>query len=137
MTESIGIAKILIVEDEVLIAADLASRLKKLGYTICGQAASGEKALELVEKQQPDLVMMDIVLQGGMDGIDAAEVIWDKLGTPVVFPDCPCRYGPTGTCQIDLSFRLSPQTIPRQRSEDYRRHGTVCGEGGCGEKESK
>ena len=77
--------KILIVEDEVLIAADLESRLKRLGYTIVGKATSGEQALELVEQHQPDLVMMDIVLQGDMDGIDAAEVILDKWGIPVIF----------------------------------------------------
>ena len=78
-------ARILICDDEVIIAADLASRLKNLGYTICAQATSGEGALELVEEHQPDLVMMDIVLQGEMDGIDAAEVIRDKWGIPVVF----------------------------------------------------
>ena len=57
-------ARILICEDEVLIAADLASRLKSLGYTICGKVTSGEKALELVEQHPADLVMMDIVLKG-------------------------------------------------------------------------
>ncbi|MBU2551648.1 MAG: PAS domain S-box protein [Proteobacteria bacterium] len=77
--------KILIVDDEVLIAEDLASRIEGLGYTICGQAPSAEKAFELLEKQQPDLVMMDIVIKGEMDGIEAAEVIRDKWGIPVVF----------------------------------------------------
>ena len=78
-------ARILICEDEVLIAKDLESRLKRLGYTIVGNATSGKKALELVEQHKPDLVMMDIVLQGGMDGIDVAEVIRDKWSIPVVF----------------------------------------------------
>ena len=85
MTENSGKAKILIVDDEVLIAADLKSRLQKLGYTVCAQATSGEQALKLVEQHQPDLVMMDIVIQGDMDGIDAAEVIRDRWGIPVVF----------------------------------------------------
>jgi AmiR/NasT family two-component response regulator len=80
-----GKARIVICEDEVLIAKDLESRLKKLGYTICGKATSGEKAIELVEQHQPDLVMMDIVIQGDMDGIDAAEIIRDKWGIPIVF----------------------------------------------------
>ena len=78
-------AKILIVDDEVIIASDLESRLKALGYTVCAKATSGEQALDLVEQHQPDLVMMDIVIQGEMDGIDAAEVIRDKWGIPVVF----------------------------------------------------
>ena len=78
-------ARILICEYEVLIAADLASRLKILGHEVCGQAARGEEALELVEQLQPDLVMMDIVLQGELDGIDAAEIIREKWRVPVVF----------------------------------------------------
>ena len=78
-------AKILVVDDEVIIASDLESRLKALGYTVCAKATNGEQALDLVEQHQPDLVMMDIVLQGEMDGIDAAEVIRDKWVIPVVF----------------------------------------------------
>ena len=77
--------KILIVEDEVLIAADLQSRLKNLGYTVYGKATSGKKAMELLAQYQPDLVLMDIVIQGEMDGIETAEVIRDKWGIPVVF----------------------------------------------------
>ena len=78
-------ARILIVEDEVLIAADLEGRLTGLGYTVCGKAITGEEALELAEKCRPDLVIMDIILQGKMDGTEAAEVIRDTWGTPVVF----------------------------------------------------
>ena len=78
-------AKILIVDDEVFIAKDLESRLKAMCYTVCGKASSGLEALELVEQHRPDLVMTDIVLQGEMDGIDAAEVIREKYGIPVVF----------------------------------------------------
>ena len=77
--------RILIVDDEVIIAADLELRLKALGYMVCAQATCGERALELVEKHHPDLVMMDIVIQGGMDGIDTAEVIRNKWGIPVIF----------------------------------------------------
>ena len=85
MAQSNDNAKILLVEDEVLVSTDLASRLKGLGYTICGQATNGEKALELVEQYNPNLVMMDIVLQGKMDGIKVADVIRKKWGIPVVF----------------------------------------------------
>ena len=85
MSDIQGKARILICDDEVIIAKDLESRLKRLGYTIVGKATSGERTLELVEQHHPDLVMMDIVLQGEMDGIDAAEVIKDKWGIPVVF----------------------------------------------------
>ena len=78
-------AKILVIDDEALIAQDLESRLKALGYSVCGKAAGGEQALELVKQHQPDLVIMDIVIQGEMDGIDTAEIIRNKWGVPVVF----------------------------------------------------
>ena len=77
--------KILIVDDEVLIAADLESRLTGLGYSILDKVTSGPEVLELVEQRQPDLVIMDIVQKGNMDGIDAAEVIRSRWGIPVVF----------------------------------------------------
>ncbi|MEW6265677.1 MAG: PAS domain S-box protein [Thermodesulfobacteriota bacterium] len=77
--------RILIVEDEVLIAGDLAAMLHSLGYEVAGNVTSAEQALELVEKERPDLVLMDIVLQGQMDGIEAAEVIRTGWGVPIVF----------------------------------------------------
>ncbi len=67
--------RILIVEDEGIVAADLESTLQKLGYTVVGTAATGEQAVEKAEKTAPDLVLMDIRLKGEMDGIDAAEQI--------------------------------------------------------------
>ena len=78
-------AKILIIDGDAPIVQDLESRLKVLGYTVCGKTAGGEQALELVKQHQPDLVMMDIVLRGEMDGIEVAEVIREKWDIPVVF----------------------------------------------------
>lgn len=80
-----GKATILIVEDELVIAADLELRLRELGHTVCGKATSGEIAVALVEQHHPDLVMMDIVIQGELDGIDLAEIFQYKWGIPVVF----------------------------------------------------
>ncbi len=77
--------KILIVEDEAIISADLASKLGKLGYTVCGSAASAEDALALVAMCQPELVLMDIHLRGEMDGIDAADRIRLEYGIPVIY----------------------------------------------------
>ena len=86
MTESFhSRANILVVEDEIIIAADLEQRLTELGYNVCGTADTGEEALALAEQHQPDLVMMDIVLQENMDGIRTAEIIRDRWGVPVVF----------------------------------------------------
>src|ERR1700712_4172524 len=76
---------ILIVEDEALVAADLGDRLREMGYTVAAELSSGEEALEQIGNLRPDLILMDIVLDGQMDGIEAAEQVRSRWDTPVVF----------------------------------------------------
>ena len=76
-------AEILIVEDERIVAEDIKERLKNLGYT-SSVAPSGERALQEAGKASPDLVLMDIVLGGTIDGIEAAQVL-HSLDIPVIF----------------------------------------------------
>ena len=78
-------AKILIVEDERIVAKDIEKRLLKLGYGVTGIISSGEKALESVESAYPDLVLMDIRLKGKIDGIETAEGIRKKHDIPIVY----------------------------------------------------
>lgn len=76
---------ILIVEDEAIVAADLEQRLERLGYTIMGPAASGSEALALARLRAPQLALMDIRLQGPIDGIAVAEILRKELDVPVIF----------------------------------------------------
>lgn len=76
---------VLIVEDEVIIAVDLKERLIKMGYNIAGLVHTGEDAIASVEESYPDVVLMDIVLKGEIDGIQAAERINDICNVPIVF----------------------------------------------------
>ncbi len=76
---------ILIVEDEVIVARDIAQQLTLLGYKPVAQTPRGEEALVLVDQLRPDLVLMDIHLAGEMDGIAAAQVIRERFAIPVVF----------------------------------------------------
>ena len=78
-------ASILIVEDESIIAAVIKSSLLHFGYEVMGPAASGEEALALAGQSRPDLVLMDIHLEGAMDGIDAAQEMRVRFRVPVVF----------------------------------------------------
>ena len=78
-------ARIVVVEDEMIVARDLQSTLIRLGYEVPAMAASGEEALVKVAAVRPDLVLMDIHLAGEMDGITAAEHIRQHDGLPVVF----------------------------------------------------
>ncbi|HTP64442.1 MAG TPA: response regulator [Geobacteraceae bacterium] len=75
---------VLIVEDEAIIAADLAGKLAILGYEIAGTAASGEEAVELARSLRPQVVLMDMWLKGEMDGIEAAAAI-RRLDIPVIY----------------------------------------------------
>jgi signal transduction histidine kinase len=78
-------SKILVVEDEVIVARDIAQQLQALGYQVVGSASQGEQALALVGQHHPDLVLMDIQLSGDMDGIAAAQIIRTQFAVPVVF----------------------------------------------------
>ncbi len=77
--------KILIVEDEIIIAKELESKLRSTGYAIAGVVTSGEEAVEEALKKKPDIILMDISLQGLMTGIDAAEVIRKTQNIPVIY----------------------------------------------------
>jgi PAS domain S-box-containing protein len=77
--------RILIVEDEALIAEEIRERLAEAGYPVLAVADTGAAAIELVERTRPNLVLMDIRLKGGMDGIEAAQTINDRFGVPVVY----------------------------------------------------
>ncbi len=77
--------RILVVEDEAVVAMEIEERLTKLGYRVAGTISRGEEALERVKSLQPDLVLMDIKLAGEMDGIRAAAFIRQKYDIPVVY----------------------------------------------------
>lgn len=78
-------AKILIVEDGLIIAEDIRRRCEALGYTVTGMAATGEDAVFIADRTRPDLVLMDIRLRGTMDGIEAARQIRSSLSIPIVY----------------------------------------------------
>ncbi|MFO7730541.1 MAG: ATP-binding protein [Spirochaetia bacterium] len=77
--------RILLVEDESIVAMDMERRLSALGYSVVEHVLSGEDAVEKAEQEKPDLILMDIHLKGKMDGIQAAERIKSSLGTPVIY----------------------------------------------------
>ncbi len=84
-TPSTRPAKILIVEDELILATTLKEILESLGYTVTGIAASFEATLDHVVQERPDVVLMDIHLQGVRDGIDAATLLEETFQIPVLY----------------------------------------------------
>ena len=87
MTQSSSPARrrALIVEDEYLIALDLEEDLTALGFDVCGLAPSASKARSLAMSNQPDVVLMDVNLEGGREGIEAARWLREVCETAVVF----------------------------------------------------
>jgi len=77
--------KVLLVEDEILIALDLEAMLVRLGHTVCGIAATANNAITLADRHRPDVVVMDIQLANGSVGTDAAREILDKHGIRCIF----------------------------------------------------
>jgi CheY-like chemotaxis protein len=78
-------ARILIVEDQFVVALDVQRRLSALGYSVAGITARGEDAVRMAGELRPDLVLMDVQLQGSMDGVAAAEQIRNDYGLGVVY----------------------------------------------------
>jgi CheY-like chemotaxis protein len=78
-------ARIVLVEDEAIPALDVARRLRRLGYQVVAVARSGPQAIECALTRAPDIVLMDIHLQGAMDGVDAARHIQASAPIPVIY----------------------------------------------------
>jgi PAS domain S-box-containing protein len=77
--------KIIVVEDERIVALHLKQQLSKLGYDVVAVAASGDKALQAIAELRPDIVLMDIHIEGDLDGIDTARKIPPELELPVIY----------------------------------------------------
>ena len=78
-------ARVLIVEDEAIVAEDIAHSLEQSGYVVAGRVATGREAIDLTASSRPDLVLMDVKLRGGMGGVEAAAIIGREYEVPVVF----------------------------------------------------
>ncbi|MBS3740982.1 MAG: response regulator [Candidatus Cloacimonetes bacterium] len=76
---------ILVVEDERIIAEVIAQTLKNEGYIVAGIESAGEQAVETTLARQPDMILMDIELEGEMNGIEAANIIKSKINIPVIY----------------------------------------------------
>lgn len=76
---------VLVVEDESIVSKDIQHSLKKLGYNVVGSSATGEKAIELARQENPDIILMDIMLKGEMNGIETADIIRQEMRIPIIF----------------------------------------------------
>jgi PAS domain S-box-containing protein/putative nucleotidyltransferase with HDIG domain len=77
--------RLLIVEDENLVARDIENMAAGQGYEVCGLASTGDQAIAMAAEFQPDIVLMDVVIKGSQDGISAAEKIWESYRIPIIY----------------------------------------------------
>ncbi|MGL5083263.1 MAG: two-component system response regulator [Microcoleaceae cyanobacterium] len=77
--------QVMIVEDELIVAENVAKNLKKFGYGVTAIVDSGEEAIQTAKTARPDMILMDIMLQGDMDGVEAAGQIYNQFKIPVVY----------------------------------------------------
>jgi two-component system, response regulator PdtaR len=78
-------ATILIVEDELIVAESLSLDLQRKGYAIAGIVSTGAEAINLAFLTQPDVILMDIMLKGALDGIETSKVIQKQMSIPIIF----------------------------------------------------
>ena len=104
-SRNVNAPRILVVEDDEAVAKVLSMTLPNLGYVVAGIVSTGEAAIEHMERERPDLAMMDIRLKGRMDGIKAAQVARDQFDVPVVYMTAY-----TGTLAFQCALGTDPRT---------------------------
>jgi CheY-like chemotaxis protein len=107
-------ACILIVDDERIVALDLARRLSQLGYTIAGLATSGSDVITQALTYHPDLVLMDLRLPGAVDGLEAAQFLRTHLNLPVLVVS-----GATDATTLVRAHQVSPTGVLAKPVEDH------------------
>ncbi len=126
---------VLVVEDESIVSKDIQHSLKKLGYNVVGAAATGEKAVALANETKPDIVLMDIMLKGDMNGIEAADQIRLTMNIPVIYLTAyadegtlarakvtePCGYIIKPFKEIDIHTSIEMAIYKHKRESEVRK----------------
>ena len=117
-------SKILIVEDEYIVATDLKQRLEDMGHKIVGIEGDGKSAIKKTEETKPDLILMDITLKGELDGIETAQQIQEDYDIPLIYLS-----GRNDNNTLKRAKTTEPsgfhQTIYRQRNKKSSRNGSI------------
>ena len=129
--------KILVVDDEAIITMQLEERLHAMGYTVAGMAATGEDAIAKARRLSPDLILMDIVMPGKLNGIEAAAVILSELDIPVIFVTLVRRRCDYRESQAGPSVWLYCKTLQRNGNKSSHRSGPVPQGIGTGDKKER
>lgn len=94
-------ARILLLEDEVLVAADIKYMLEQSGFEVVGHVASGQEVSEMARTLKPDVALLDIEVQGPVNGIEAGRRIREEFGTPIIY-----------LTKLDETYNMAKETAP-------------------------
>jgi CheY-like chemotaxis protein len=117
-------SRVLVVEDEAIAAMAIRLMLESMGCTVLAIAAHGQEAVDLALELQPDLVLMDIRLKGGMSGIESARIIRGRLQIPIIFTTAYSLEEIRASCPIDDGLLFVSKPI--QESELAQAVSTAC-----------
>jgi CheY-like chemotaxis protein len=111
-------ARILVVEDEIIIAMEIEYILKKLGYAVTSIVNNGDDAIKSAGEEKPDLILMDIRIQGDKDGIETARIIRQKTDIPVVFTTAFLDEERIEKAEFQAPFRYIIKPIQEENLKD-------------------
>jgi DNA-binding response OmpR family regulator len=114
--------RVLIIEDEVLIAEDMRWQLTKKNFDVAGMADTGEDALAIAEALRPDLVLMDIRLRGPMSGLEAGRLIEERMGSTVIYVSATCKEHSMPNC-ISKPFSIAKLSACRESGSSTSSQG--------------
>lgn len=101
--------RIMVVEDENIVALDIMHTLIKLGYKVTSTVSSGEQAIQKIKDDKPNLILMDIMLSGYLNGVQAAEIISEEYQIPIIFVSAyPSDKTLAGTNLKPFGYLLKP-----------------------------
>ena len=106
--------RVLIVEDQYFVAVDCELQLRSVGIECVGLATTAAEALDIAEREHPDFVLMDIRLASVADGVEAAIVIYERLGIRCIFASAHADAGDPQACRARASARLARQAVHRR-----------------------
>ena len=120
--------KILLVEDEFVVASDIEECLETSGYIVSGIISDGETAITKIEKNRPDLVMMDIKLNGKLSGTETAAIVKTRFNIPVIYLTAYSQESIMKQVRHSESFGYFKKTFPGKRTPYGTRNGLLQGQ---------
>ena len=118
-------SSIMVVEDEIVVAMEIEEKLRAIGYDVVSICSNGEEAISGIEERRPDLVLMDIRLDGRLDGIETAELIRKRHDLPVVYLTAYADDATLNRAKLTEPFGYLVKPFSPNRPADHHRSSAL------------